>query len=900
MGLSWKEIEERALRFSGKWKDAKDEVSESQSFLNDFFEVFGIDRKRTATFEFRVPIDGYRSGYIDMLWKGLILVEMKSKGKSLNKAFDQAKDYAFRIENDNDLPKYIMVSDFDNIRLYNLSNNKELLTFKTSTLHTKVKWFAEIAGYTQIQNFEKEKNVDIKAALKMAKLHEILSTHGYTGHQLEMYLVRLIFCLFADDTSIFEKNIFREYIAKSKKDGSDLSERLSRLFEVLNTSPMERSKMTILRDELKEFSYINGKLFEETIKHADFNESMRTILLDACSLDWGNISPAIFGSIFQGVMNENERRHIGAHYTSEENILKVIKPLFLDDLWQKFELYKNNSKLLEKFHISLSKIKFLDPACGCGNFLIVAYRELRKIEFEILKINTKNLLQLDLNLNCLVNVQQFYGIEIEEFPCQIAQVGMWLVDHQMNMEISEYFANYFIRLPLVNSATILNTNALTYEWSKLISNNELSYIFGNPPFIGAMNMNEKQRDEIRTLFGNISGVGEFDYVSGWYKKALEFMKNTSIHTSFVSTNSICQGQHVITLWNHLFNVYNIKFSFAYKPFVWSNEAKNNAAVHCVIVGFKCDNAKSKSYLYDKDFKIEAKNITPYLYDGTTVFLESRNAPISNAPKMRFGSMPRDGGGFILDSREKDELIINEPISEKWIKLYLGADELLNKKHRWCLWLENADPTELKKCPEVLRRIEHVKQFRLKSKAKETRKFAETPSVFCQIAQPKSDYLAIPRVSSERRVYIPIGFLSKNVIASDLLYLIPDATLYHFGIITSSVHMIWMRKVAGRMKSDYRYSKDIVYNNFVWPEINSKIVILVEEASNVILNIRANYPASSLSDLYDPNVMPKELLNAHHDLDRLVKKAYKFKGNESDEEIVEYLFKLYLDYSKSLV
>ncbi|MDD4779792.1 MAG: N-6 DNA methylase [Tissierellia bacterium] len=561
------------MRFSKKWKFAAYESSEAQSFLNDFFEVLGIDRLRVALFEKKVPKGKdkngkERNGYIDLLWKGFILIEMKSKGKSLDKAYDQAKDYAFNLE-DVDLPKYIMVCDFENIRLYR-NVTGQIWNFKTSQLHKHLKLFSDIIGQKTSAKLA-NKDVDVKAAENMAKLHDILKEHGYKGHQLEVYLVRLLFCIFPDDTGIFEKDIFFNYISNSKEDGSDLSYRIAKLFEILDTPPEERVKQTMLTEELKHFAYINGSLFRERLSFADYDYRMRKILIDCSSLNWTNISPAIFGAMFQGVMNQHERREIGAHYTSEDNILKLIKPLFLDDLWKQFELIKFNKRQLILFHEKLSKLKFLDPACGCGNFLIITYKEIRKLELEVMKMIIEDQNIMDISDYCKVNVNQFYGIEREEFPSQIAHVGMWLIDHQMNNLVSEYFGLYYARLPLKKSATIVNENALRIDWECIVLKKELNYILGNPPFIGKKYQNKEQKSDMINVFGyNFKGVGNLDYVSAWFKKAADLIKDTNIKVAFVSTNSIVQGEQVPILWKPLFQRNVIHFDFAYRPFIWTN------------------------------------------------------------------------------------------------------------------------------------------------------------------------------------------------------------------------------------------------------------------------------------------------------------------------------------------
>ncbi|MDD3889932.1 MAG: N-6 DNA methylase [Syntrophomonadaceae bacterium] len=896
MQLSWIEISSRALKFSKKWKDAKDEAAEAQSFLNDFFEIFGVDRKRIGTFETKVPMGKTRNGYIDLLWKGVILIEMKSFGKSLDKAYSQARDYAFHLEEE-ELPEYIMVSDFHRIRLYR-STTGQIWNIKTAQLHKHVKLFSDLAGYKATIEKPTDKEVDIKAAEKMAKLHDILKNHGYEGHQLEVYLVRLLFCMFADDTGIFEKNIFFDYISNSKVDGSDLSARIARLFEILDTPPLARAKQTMLSEELKRFAYINGKLFSERLSFADYDYKMRKIVLECCALDWGYISPAIFGAMFQGVMNPQQRRELGAHYTSEENILKVIKPLFLDELREEFERIKSNSKQLQQFHERLSKLKFLDPACGCGNFLIITYRELRRLELEVLKmlIDNSGQLVMDISPYCIVNVNQFYGIEIEEFPSQIAQTGMWLIDHQMNTIVAEHFGLYYARLPLEQSATIINDNALTVDWECIVPKKELSYILGNPPFIGYSFQNSEQKADILNTFVDYEGktiknAGKIDYVAAWYFKAANYIQGTDIDVAFVSTNSIVQGEQVSKVWKPIMQMFNININFAYRPFIWSNEAKGKAAVHCVIVGFSLKKKPTK-FIFEQGNKLSCDNINPYLVNAPTVFIESTKKPVSDVPEMVTGNRPADGGHLIIEDDDMEMFIQNDPLSAKYIRRFMGATEYINNTRRWCLWLVGVSPAELHKMPEVMKRVRACKDDREKSSDAGRRKLADTPMLFREQLAFTDDYMIVPCVSSERRKYIPVGFVDKNVIVSNLVLTMPNATIYHFGILISNIHMAWMRAVAGRLKSDYRYSKDIVYNNFPWPEPTGKQREEIEVAAQAILDARALFPDSSLAQLYDPLTIPPELVKAHNRLDKAVAAAYGDKGSKTEAEIVADLMERY--------
>ncbi|MBS9384154.1 MAG: class I SAM-dependent DNA methyltransferase [Dolichospermum sp. BR01] len=896
MPLSWNEIKSRAIAFSQEWENETSEDAEAKSFWDGFFNVFGISRRRVATFEQSVKKADHKQGFIDLLWKGEILVEHKSRGKSLDKAMQQAKDY-FPGLKEHELPKYILVSDFQKFRLYDLDT--DIITeFELKDFVNQVHLFGFIAGYEK-RTYKDEDPVNIKAAELMGKLHDLLEGVGYIGHDLEVYLVRLLFCLFADKTGIFEKNIFWEYIdLHTKSDGSDLAMHIASIFHILNTPPEKRLKN--LDTNLAQFPYVNGKLFEEVLQPAAFDSQMREMLLKACGFDWGKISPAIFGSMFQAVMNPQERRNLGAHYTSEKNIQKLIKPLFLDDLYLEFEKVKNSSAKLKEFHQKIASLNFLDPACGCGNFLIITYRELRDLEIKILReLYRKDESFVDVRIFIQVDVDQFAGIEYDEFAVRVAEVAMWLIDHQMNIKVSHEFGQYCFSVRLTKSAKIVYGNSLRIDWETVVEKEKLNFILGNPPFIGAMIMNDQQRNDIDFVFYGEKGIGVLDYVCAWYLKAAKIIQNSKIKVGFVSTNSISQGEQVAILWNILFNKYKMKIHFAHRTFKWSNEAKGNAAVHCVIIGFANFDVTEKSIFDYEDIKseplaIKAKNINPYLVDGSDdTIINNKSVPLSNIPLMRFGSMPRDGGNFIFSEPEKEEFIKIEPQAEKWIRPYTGAKEFINGYSRYCLWLVDISPKELKALPEVLKRVDKVKQFRLESKAASTRKFATTPTLFCQIAQPDTDYLLVPRVSSERRKYIPIGFISQEVIGNDQVLLIPNATLYIFGILTSEMHMTWMKYVCGRLESRFRYSKDIVYNNYPFPEnINDKQKQKVETAAQAVLDTRAKYPDSSLADLYDPLTMPPDLVKAHQILDKAVDLCYRPQPFVSELNRIEFLFSQY--------
>jgi type I restriction-modification system DNA methylase subunit len=902
MTLSWAEIESRAISFSKRWETAHNEEAQAQRFVTDLLKVFGVDDPEAdGGFEYKVQLTHDTTGYIDYLWNKKIAIEMKSKGKNLEHAYSQLKNYIQNLPIE-DIPDIWLVYDFENMWLYRRSTNQKW-KFKTKYLHKYIKRFANIAGYATEHVREDLIEVNVKAAEKMALLHDLLKSHGYETRDLEIYLVRLLFCLFAEHTGIFPEGNFYKYLDNSKPDGSDFSFRIERLFRFLNLSEEARISHTILSDELKSYKYINGNLFKDVSHPADFDTKMRKMLLDCASFDWSKISPAIFGAMFQGVMDKQKRRELGAHYTSEENILKLINPLFMDELWNEFEHVKTYPKALKQFHEKISKLKFLDPACGCGNFLIITYRELRRLELEVLKmLNTSYVQTLDIHLQLKVGVEQFYGIELEEFPCQIAQVGMWLMDHQMNMLVSEEFGHYYARPPLTKSATIICGNSLRMNWEKIVSKSELSYILGNPPFNGSKIQNDLQRGDIshvfKDKFGNdLKRAAILDYVSAWYYKSAQYVKNTNIRVAFVSTNSITQGEQVSVLFKPLMKRLGIHIDFAWRTFKWSNEAKGQAAVYCVVVGFSSISKKNSRIIYDGETTTVAKNINPYLVDAPDVFIETRQTPICDVPEIGIGNKPIDNGNYLFTEEEKILFLKKEPQAKNLFKRFMGADEFINGHYRWCLWVGKSPPEEIRKMPEIMKRIDAVRQFRLASKSAPTRKLADRPQHFHVENMPNTSYLAIPRVSSEKRNYIPIGFLSPDIISSDSMLILPNATHYHFGIITSIVHMAWVRAVCGRLKSDYRYSKDIVYNNFLWPETTDKRRLEIETAASKVLDARKLFPNSSLADLYDPSTMPEELLKAHQNLDRPVLKAYKFETKDlSETKIVAKLMEMYKSVS----
>ncbi len=966
MPLSWSEIRDRSVAFSREYRDAQSEKSLSQQFWRDFFHVFGVDAKKVSSYEQQVKLTRagaslgeaatLSNGWIDVFWRGKLLIEMKSAGHNLDRAFAQALQYFDNLGNtglkERDLPRYILVCDFQNFRLFDLHTNEDK-RFKLADLSKNIKAFGFIPGY-EVQAITPQDPVNIKAAERMGRLHDGLKASGYTGHDLEVLLVRLLFCLFADDTGIFQPaGSFKDQL-DDLKDPATIGRNLNELFELLNTPEDKRQRAH--QENYQAFRYINGNLFEERIATAAFDGPMREALLDAAALDWSSISPAIFGALFQSIMDTTARRNLGAHYTSEENILKLIKPLFLDALWAEFARVKGNRNRLFEFHKRLRLLTFFDPACGCGNFLVITYRELRKLEVEILRTSYGGGQQmLDVHQFTTVDVDQFYGIEIEEFPAQIAQVAMWLTDHQMNRALSDEFGKYFDRLPLKSTPHIRHGNALQIDWQDVLPSARCSYVLGNPPFVGAKYMGDAQRTDVAKVFAGIDNAGLLDFVAAWYVKAARYVKEekwgtgkwgqipiqettasgaspaitklgsdpissaptfpllpaTTTRIAFVSTNSITQGEQVGVLWSWLL-AKGMHIHFAHRTFRWSNEASGKAAVHCVIIGFGAEDVADKTiYEYEdisgKPHAIEAKNINPYLVDAGNVVLPRRRTPICDVPEIGIGNKPIDDGNYLFTTSERDEFLKLEPAAAKWFRRWLGAEEFLNGFERWCLWLGDCPPAELRAMPHAMKRVQAVKLSRQKSKSPPTQKLADTPTRFHVENMPATPYLVLPETSSERRKLIPFGFEQPTTLCSNAVKLAPTASLLHFGILSSTMHMAWVRTTCGRLKSDYRYSKDIVYNNFPWPTPEekpakpekNKAQAAIETAAQAVLDARAQFPGSSLADLYDPLTMPPALVKAHQKLDAAVDAAYAQdavhsgkKAYATDAERVAYLFELY--------
>jgi hypothetical protein len=907
--LTQAEIRSNAVSFVHEWKEETRERAEAQTFWNEFLEIFGVKRRKVAVFEKAVKKTGGRYGAIDLFWRGVLLAEHKSRGQNLDKATSQAFEYLENLP-ENELPQFVIISDFGSFRLFDLETNEEH-AFALEELPDKIHLFGFISGYTK-RTYKDQDPVNIAVAEKMGELHDALLASGYTGHKLEVFLVRLVYCLFADDTGIFPKDHFRFFLEeKTEESGANLGGMLSTLFQLLDT-PMSGRQRT-LDEDLQQFPHVNGSLFEKRIDLPVFNRKMRQTLIEACAFDWSKVSPAIFGSLFQSVMDKEKRRNLGAHYTSEQNILKVVRGLFLDEALAEFESIKHNAARLRQFHDKLARLKFFDPACGCGNFLVITYREVRLLEIEVLKqlreLAGGGQLVLDATKLSRIDVDSFYGIEYEDFPAQIATVALWLTDHQANMRLSAEFGLSYARLPLKKTAHIRHANALRLDWSELVSRegNETEttlYILGNPPFVGKDKRSDEQAADMDYACAGVTNYRTLDYVAAWYIKAAEFIQDTRIKVAFVSTNSITQGEQVGVLWSYLLNE-GVKIHFAHRTFKWNNEARGKAAVHCVIVGFAEFDVSTK-HLFDyqtptsEPHEIEARNINPYLVDYADLVINNRNTPLCDVPDILFGSKPTDEGNLLLTDEERAELLTKEPDAERFIAPFVSAHEFINGENRWCLWLKDALPNEWRRLPEVMKRVQAVREFRQRSKKAATVRLADVPYLFAEIRQPESDFVLIPLHSSENRRYVPMSFFTRDFIVANSCASVPNATLYHFGVLTSQMHMAWMRQICGRLESRYRYSNNLVYNNFPFPsEPTPKQQERVERAAQAILDARAAFPEATLADLYDPNTMPQELLKAHRANDEAVDACYGSRRFKSDLERLEFLFDLYRQYTDPL-
>ena len=913
--LSSNEIRARAADFSRDWADAQYEKGESQGFYIAFFGIFGIKpRSVTRFFEARVEKLDERYGWIDLFWPGKLIVEQKSAGGNLQDASGQAYEY-FDSLREHEKPRYVLVSDFQTFELRDLDEDEEV-KFTLAELPDNIQHFGFILGREK-RTFREQDPVNIKASEAVGKLHERLARDGYAGHDLERLLVRIVFCLFAEDTGIFEpRDIFLEWIEYcTQEDGSDLGKSLLQLFEVLNTP--EEGRLTNLEEEYARFPYVNGALFEEQLRFPGFDRKMRDALLETCEFDWGRISPAIFGSLFQYVMDPSQRRKDGGHYTTEENILKVIEPLFMDDLQAEFQRVKSRRSKrlarLQEFQEKLGTLKVLDPACGCGNFLVITYREVRRLELEVIReirAATGMAGQRDLNVATLsqVDVDQFYGIELNEFPARIAETAIWMMDHIMNIELGLEFGKAYARIPLVKTPHIHNGDALEIDWSDVLRPEECTYVLGNPPFGGAKKATETQRTQVQRIANLGNKKGTLDYVAAWFIKAGEYLRSSPAQIAFVTTNSVTQGQQVGQLWPILYDRYDLEIAFAHRTFAWGSEVKTGKAhVHVTIVGLdrKERVRKERSLFSYRDVNGEAEEtqhgvISPYLFDGDSLknprlTVRQARRPINGMRQMEFGTQPLEGGHLLFSSAQKAEFIEKEPGAAELFRPYWGAREFLQDKERWILHTAVASPRDMRAMPLVRSKLQSVREFREYSTRTATRRLSGTPTSYGITVIPEREFLVIPRVSSERREYVPIGLAQPPVIPSEATILLRDATLAEFALLTSAMHMTWLRYVGGRLKSDYRYSIGLVYNTFPTPPgfVDGTISLSgLEQSAQAVLDARAEWPDSTLADLYDPDSIPERLHKAHRAVDQAVDRLYRRKPFGSERERVEHLFGLY--------
>ena len=915
MRLSWNEIRSRAAEFAREWADAVYEKGETHSFYNDFFEIFGVRRRTVARYEEHVRRLDRAGGYIDLFWPGVLLVEQKSAGRGLAAAREQAGEY-FDALPERDRPRYQLLCDFRTFELLDRDEREET-RFALADLPAHVEQFGFILG-VQRRTFRDQDPVNVEASELVARLHDALKASGYGGHDLELLLVRTVFCLFADDTGIFEpRDVFLQFIEeRTAADGSDLGPWLARLFQVLDT-PEDR-RQAKLDEDLARFPYVDGDLFAGPIRIPDFDAPMRRALLDAGRFDWTAISPAIFGALFQSVMEPAERRAAGAHYTTEKNILKVIEPLFLDDLRAEFARLKGRRDSraipeLHRFQQKLGGLRLFDPACGCGNFLIIAYRELRALEIEVLRALRPHG-QFDLLADALsvVNVDQFHGIEIGEFAARIASTALWMMDQIMNSRLSLEFGLTYTRIPIERSPNVRHADALEIDWAEVLPPAECSYVFGNPPFGGAKYQSTEQRAQVRREAGLGGAGGTLDYVAAWFIRAGEYVRRAPRGSlppriGFVATNSITQGEQAAQLWPVLFARHGLEIAFAHRTFAWGSDARGMAHVHVVIIGldaaeqapadrrlFACDDVKSEP--------LESRHavITPYLFDGgglanPHLVVREEGRPINGLRQLITGSKPIDDGHYIFNAEERSAFLDAEPDAAPLLRPFVGAREYLRGGARWILALHDASPGALARLPRVRERIAAVRAYRQTSRSKPTLKLADTPTLYHVNVLPTGPFLVIPEVSSERREYVPVGWLQPPAIPSNKLRLLPDATLADFALVTSAMHMAWMRAVTGRMKSDYMYSVGVVYNTFPTPpdftDGNADRSAL-EPLAQAVLAARAVHPDSTLADLYDPDLTPPDLRRAHQKLDRAVDRLYRRAPLATERERVEHLFARY--------
>ena len=924
------EQKKAAKEFSIRWKDKGYEKGESQKYWIDLLEnVLGVSNAAFFIhFEDTVHIDkatGFIDGFID---KTKVLIEQKSIDKDLRKAikqsdgsllnpFQQAKRYSAELAYDN-RPRWIVTCNFKSFLVYDMNNPngepEEILLKDLGKEYYRLSFLVD----TKNEHLKKEEELSFKAGELVGKLYDAFSKeyrdieNEQSQKDLNELCVRLVFCLYAEDAGLFgRKNIFHDYLAKYD-DLTLMRENLIKLFRILDT-PLDK-RDPYLEDDLNQFPYVNGGLFSnENIEIPKFTEEIKNTLLAKASdeFDWSEISPTIFGAVFESTLNPDTRRSGGMHYTSIENIHKVIDPLFLNELRDKLneaESYKNektrNEKLTE-FQNYISSLTFLDPACGSGNFLTETYLSLRRLENEVLEVMSHGMMMLDMSGIIKVSIQQFYGIEINDFAVKVAKTALWIAEAQMwneTKKIISTMTNIGDFLPLETYENIVEANALRIDWNDVVPNTECNYIMGNPPFVGTKVMNIQQKDDTKIILGKFDNYGTLDYVACWYVVASDYIQNMEIQCALVSTNSIAQGEQVYYLWKPLLKDKNITIDFAYKTFIWDSEASLKAHVHCVIVGFSHLKNKPIKYLFNGDTMKQVNNINGYLVDAPNIFINNRKNPISNVPPIFNGCKFLDDGNYVFTKNEMEEFICKDPNAKKFIRKYYGADNFINNKELYCIWLKNADPSDVKNSPLTMDRINKVRNFRLSCKSPDTNSYANRPMLPTRMAYYSDnedvDVLIIPIVSSQRRRYLPIGYMDKNAIISYANMIMPNASLYSFGVIESNVHMSWMRVVAGRLKSDYRYSNTIVYNNFPWPNPNKNQKEKIEKTAQSILDARAKYPNSSLADLYDELTMPVELRKAHQQNDIAVMEAYGFDWKHMTEsDCVAKLMQMYQELTK---
>ena len=906
MRLSWNEVRARAAGFAHEWRDAAYEKGETQSFYNDFFAIFGVERRSVARYEEHVRRLDDRSGFIDLFWPGVLIVEQKSAGRDLARAYEQAGSY-FDALPERDRPRYILVSDFRTFELRDL-DERETVAFPLADLPARIEAFGFILG-VQRRTFRDQDPANIEAAELVGRLHDALDETGYRGHDLERFLVRVVFCLFADDTGVFEpRDVFLDFIeTRTRADGADLGPLLTQLFQVLDTP--EDARAAALDEDLARFPYVDGDLFREPIRIPSFTGAMRARLLDACRFDWSDISPAIFGALFQSVMEPATRRAQGAHYTTEKNILKVIEPLFLDDLRDEFRRLKARRDSRRRpdllgFQHKLAGLAFLDPACGCGNFLIIAYRELRLLEIDVLKeVYDADQFDALADTLSLIDVDRFHGIEIGEFPARIAEAALWMMDHIMNVRLGLEFGRTYARIPLEKAPHILHADALETDWAALLPPEKCSYLFGNPPFGGAKFQTAAQRAQVRHIAALGGSGGTLDYVAAWFVKAGDYVPRGRARIGFVATNSITQGEQAAQLWPLLFDRCKLEIAFAHRTFAWGSDARGKAHVHVVVLGLdRCEDARPEKRLFsypDLDGDPEETRhaaLSPYLFDAgglrdPHLVVREESRPINGLAKLITGSQPIDDGHYIFTAEERADFLAREPEAVPLLRPFVGTREYLHGGERWILAFHDVSPSCLAALPKVRERLAAVRAYRQASKRASTRKLAATPTLYQVNVFPTAPFLVIPEVSSERREYVPIGWIEPPAIPSNKLRLLPNAALADFAILTSAMHMAWMRTVTGRMKSDYMYSVGVVYNTFPAPPAGADRAALAPLAQ-AVLDARAAHPGATLADLYDPDLMPPGLRRAHARLDRAVDRLYRRAPFASERARVEHLFTLY--------